>query len=158
MDRRTLLASLGAAAAGGLAGCETPGSGAASAGSLRFENDHDLPHAIRLEVTGVGTDPGVDTGAVTGTVTAPPAQRDLTATATVDPGERETYERVFTERAWYGVQFTLDGEEPANDAGRTAFHPAPPDGDTGNVLAGRVYESSEFSWVVSSTENLGSFD
>jgi hypothetical protein len=157
-DRRTVLASLGTALAGGLAGCGSVGGDSPSAGSLRFQNDHDLPHSIRIEVTGVGTEPGDDPGSVTGTVTAPPAQRGLTATTTIGPGESETYESVFTERAWYGVRFTLDGDDPENDAGRTAFNPAPAGEEAWRFLGGRVFESGDFSWGISSTENPGTFD
>lgn len=156
LSRRSLLASIGAATAGGLSGCASLSDRSAPAGSLRFVNAHELPHSIRVEVTGVGADPGEGPGAVTGDVIVPPAQRELTASTVVAPGERETYESVFTESAWYGIQFELDGELPENDAGATVFNPAA-DGEW-RILVGRIYESGELSWVVSSTDNPGNFD
>ncbi|WP_254838694.1 hypothetical protein [Natronomonas marina] len=155
-NRRSLLTSLGAVTVGGLAGCTSLLDREPPAGSLRFEND--LPHAIRFEVTGVGTEPGEEPGGVTGDVTVPPAQRELTASAAVDAGTGETYEGVFTEPVWYGVRFELDGEPPENDAGETAFNPAGVDGGTTEYLTGKVYESGKFSWVVSSTDDAGRFD
>ncbi|MFB6087937.1 MAG: hypothetical protein ABEJ85_05395 [Haloarculaceae archaeon] len=156
--RRSVLASLGAVAVGSIAGCNAVGSADPPAGSLRFVNDHDLPHAIRMEVTDVGDAPGDGPAAVTGDPIVPPAQRTLTASTVVDPGETQTYESVFTEPVWYAVQFTVDGREPENDAGITAFHPAPADGESGSTLTGKVYSSGEFSWVVGSTENPGPFE
>lgn len=156
--RRAVLASLGTVAAGGLAGCARPDSGDLPAGSLQFQNNHDLPHAITVAVTDVGTDTGDDPGAVTGDPIVPAAQRSLTASASVDPGGSETYERVFTEPVWYVVEFTVDGRPPREDARTTVYHPVPPGKETGRTLTGRVYESGEFSWVVSSTENRGGFD
>jgi hypothetical protein len=156
--RRAFLASLGSAAAFGLAGCSRLRSGEPPAGSLRFENDHDLPHAITVAVTDVGTDTGDDPGAVTGDPVVPPAQRSLTASASLDSGGSETYERVFTEPVWYVVEFTVDGRPPREDARATVYHPVPPGEETGRTLTGRVYKSGEFSWVVSGTENRGGFD
>ena len=156
--RRRLLASLGAAALGGLAGCSALGAGEPPAGSLRFRNDHSVPHEISLRVLDVGAEPGEGPGEVTGRSPAPRPQRRLTTTATVRPGETQTYEGVFTYADWYGVQFTVDGAEPENDAGRTAFNPAPADREYGNFLVGRVYESGGFSWVVSTTRNPGAFE
>ena len=157
MDRRRVLASVGTVTVGSLAGCGTVGEQSPPAGSLRFENDHSLPHSVRCEVTGVGTTPGEGAGDVTGTATVPAPQRDLTASTTVAPGESQTYERVFTEPVWYGVQFTLDGERPADNAGTTRFNPAAADGGTWELLVGHVYESGEFSWEVHATDDAGPF-
>lgn len=156
--RRSYLASLGAATVGGLAGCAPLGDRSPPAGSLRFDNDHTLPHAIRLEVTGVGADPGEGAGGVTGEVIAPPTQRNLTASTVVEPGETATYESVFTEDAWYGVQFWVDGDIPDDNAGMTRFNPAAADGGTWEFLTGHVYASGDFSWGVSSTDDAGDFD
>lgn len=128
------------------------------AGSLRFVNDHNLPHSIRMEVTGVGASPGDEPGEVTGDVIAPPVQRNLTASTVVDPTDDETYENVFTEPVWYGVQFLLDDETPDDDAGTTVFNPSDTDGGDWEVLTGKIYESGEFSWVISTTTNGGGFD
>jgi len=156
-SRRTLLASLGSVAVGGLAGCASLRSDRPPAGSLRFENDHDLPHAITMRVTDVGSDPGNGPDAVVGDPVVTPAQRNLTASTTVEPGERRTYEGVFTEPVWYAVAFMVDGRAPANDAGVTAFHPAPSTDERGSFLSGSVYASGDFSWVVSSTGDDGPF-
>jgi hypothetical protein len=155
-SRRALLASLCAATVGGLSGCAALSDRSPPAGTLRFVNDHDLPHSIRLAVTGVGSEPGDEPGSVTGDVIVPPEQRELTASTVVAPGERETYEGVFTEPVWYGIQFEVDGETPENDAGTTVFNPAA-DGEW-RILVGRVYESGTLSWVVSSTDNPGAFE
>jgi hypothetical protein len=156
--RRSLLAAFGALTAGGVAGCSSVSNDDPPAGSLRFRNDHDLPHDVRIRVTGVGTAPGEEPGSVTGDPTVIPSQRELRASTVVDPGETETYENVFTAEVWYGVRFTVDGEDPEHDAGRTAFHPAPEGDDPGSYLSGRIYESGEFSWVVSTTGNPGPFE
>ena len=158
LNRRALLASTGTVALGGLAGCGFLSDQSLPAGSLRFDNNHDLPHSIRLEVTDVGDVPGDEPGEVTGDVVAPPMQRNLTAATTVDPAESETYESVFTESVWYGIQFELDGEIPPDNSGTTVFNPADAAGGTWEVLTGKVYESGEFSWVVSTTDNPGQFD
>jgi hypothetical protein len=156
MNRRSFLASAGLGALGATAGCALPESTGPPAGSLRFVNEHSVPHGIAMRVTGVGSGPGDAPGAVEGDPIVPPAQRELTATAVVDPGETRTYEGVFTEPVWYGVEFSLDGTVPGN-GGAVAFHPAPQDGETAEFLTGRVYESGEFSWVVSATEDDGPF-
>lgn len=159
--RRAFLTAAGTTVMATLAGCsDLSGSDEPPAGSLRFANDHSVPHAIRLSVVDVGGAPGDDSGAVQGEPDSPvpPSLRTLTATATVDPGETTVYGDVFREPLWYAVRFDLDGERPEDGAGETAFHPAPPDRDRGNVLGGEVSMGGEFSWVVSSTGNLGRFD
>ena len=158
MDRRAVLASFGSLAIGGFAGCSTGRSERPPAGSLRFANDDDVPHSLTVRVTDVGSSPGDGPGTVEGDPTAPPAQRNLSASTTVQPDSRRTYEGVFTEPVWYAVRFTLDGRPPEDDAEVTSFHPAPSDGEPGAFLTGKVYASGEFSWVVSSTENAGPFD
>lgn len=155
-DRRTVLAAVGTAVGGGLAGCSTFSGGDAPAGSLRLDNRDDLPHLIGVRVTGVGERPG-DDGSTAGDVAVPPSQRELTASDTLSPGETETFPGVFTEPVWYAVEFAVDGEHPADGAGRTLYHPSPPDRDRGRVLGGTVYETGEFSWVVSATSDPGAF-
>lgn len=120
-------------------------------------NEHTVPHAVTMRVTDVGSEPGDDPGTVRGTPVVPPAQRDLTASTTVEPDERKTYERAFTEDVWYAVRFTVDGTEPKSD-GVTTFHPAPSEGDAGTILSGEVDRSGAFSWVVSSTGDPGPFE
>lgn len=157
-NRRTVLTALGTVTVGSLPGCAYLSDDSPPAGSLRFTNDHDLPHSIRMEVTGVGADPGEGAGEVTGDVIAPPAQRNLTAFTAVGPADTETYENVFTEPVWHGVQFLLDGEIPENTAGTTVFNPSDADGGSWEILTGKIYESGDFSWVISTTDNPGEFD
>lgn len=155
--RRSLLVTLGAAI-GSLSGCTTDQSDNPPAGSLRFVNEHTVPHSVTMRTTGVGSEPGDEPGAVRGNPIVPPAQRDLTASTTIEPDETQTYENVFTGDVWYAVRFTVDGEMPEHDGGATTFSPAPSDGESGTILSGRISSSGEFSWVISSTENSGSFD
>lgn len=120
-------------------------------------NNSDLPHSITVRVTDVGAYIGEQSNSPEGNVAVPPTQRNLTASTTVSPDDRQTYEGVFASPVWYTVQFTVDGREPANESGTVTFHPAPPDREYGNFLSGRVSESGEFSWVLTTTENAGSF-
>lgn len=156
-SRRSVLASVGAIAIGGIAGCSTSESTETPAGSLRFKNDHDVPHSITIRVTGVGSTPGDRPGDVEGEPIVPSSQRTLTASTVVDPGGTQTYEAVFTEPVWYAVKFTVDGQELSEDAGLVTFHPAPSGDERGTFLTGRVYESGTFSWVVTATDNRGPF-
>lgn len=156
-NRRSVLSSLGAIAFGGIAGCTSAEPDGPPAGSLRFKNDHDVPHSITMRVTGVGSSPGDRPGDVEGEPTVPPVQRTLTASTVVDPGVTQTYEDVFTEPVWYAVRFTVDGQALSDDAGLVTFHPAPAGDERGTFLTGRVYGSGEFSWVVTSTDNRGPF-
>ncbi|WP_135806310.1 hypothetical protein [Halorussus marinus] len=155
--RRSVLAALSSAAVVATAGCSSIRSDDPPAGSLRFVNDDDVPHTITMGVTGVGDEPGDGAGMVDGDPVVPPAQRNLTAGTSIEPGESSTYESVFTEPVWYAVRFTVDGREPENQTGVTAFRPSPTDSAAGNTLAGKIYESGEFSWIVSSTDDAGSF-
>jgi hypothetical protein len=157
MNRRSFLASAGLCVLGATAGCALPESTGPPAGSLRFANEHSVPHDIAMRVTGVGSESGDAPGAVEGDPIVPPPQRELTATAVLDPGETRTYEAVFTEPVWYGVEFGLDGAVP-DTGGAVTWHPAPAEGERGSYLAGRVSESGEFSWAVSATEDDGPFE
>ena len=156
--RRTLLASFGAVALGSVAGCASIGSERPPAGSLQFGNDHVVPHSVTMRVDDVGSEPGDRQGDVEGDPLVPPNQRRLTASTVVDPGERRTYEGVFTEPVWYGVRFTVDGDDPEESAGSVAFHPAPADGEEGTFLSGRVQASGQFTWTVHSTGDPGPFE
>ena len=157
-DRRSVLATLGSVAVAGLAGCSTGRSGEPPAGSLRFENDHDLPHSITLRVVDVGAEParGTEDGQVEGDALIPPHQRNLTASTTVEPGGARTYESVFTESVWYAVAFTMDGREPEH--GEIAYNPAPANRGAGRVLEGQVSRTGEFLWGIASTDDAGSFE
>lgn len=157
ISRRSLLASLGTIGLASLAGCSLQGDNRPPAGSLQFVNEHDLPHAISMRVTGVGAEPGDRPGAVDGEVAVPQAQRRLSAATVVQPDETQTYETIFTEDVWYGVKFTVDGEQPDDNTGVVTFNPAPDESDRRSLLRGKVYQSGEFSWEASSTENLGPF-
>lgn len=156
-NRRWFLASVGAVSIGSFAGCAMFSEQSPPAGSLRFENDHHLPHLIRLEVTDVGSEPGTGADGVTGTVTVPASQRNVTTATTVRPDSSQTFESVFTESAWYSVQFTIDGELPGDNSGTTRFNPAADDGGSDEFLTGHVYESGEFSWEVRTSDDAGSF-
>lgn len=158
IERRTYLTSLSGVAIGGLAGCPALTTQSPPAGSLRFINDSRLPHAIRVEVTDVGAEPSDGAGGVTGNVIAPPTQRTLTASSVVSPADTETFDSVFTEPVWYGIQFWLDGDIPEDNAGTTRLNPAAADGGTWEFLTGHVYESGEFSWEVHTTDNPGPFN
>ena len=162
LDRRSFLKTVGTMGIGlSVAGCSGIGStdpgDAPPPGSLSFRNRHSVPHEIGLEVLDVGTtigerEDGHDT--VTGTPDVGVPQRDLTATAVIEPGQTRTYESVFETEVWYDVRFTLDGTYPGEDSARTVFKPVRPNADTtGRVLAGRVSQGGEFSWAVSVTSN-----
>ena len=156
--RRSFLASLGTVTVASIAGCSRNGTDEPPAGSLQFENESDLPHAVSMRVMGVGTEPGDGPSEVEGDAPVPQPQRQLTASTVVQPGEKRTYETIFTEDVWYGVEFRLDGDVPGNNAGLVRFNPAPSDDERGSVLGGVVFKSGEFSWMVSSTDNPGPFD
>jgi len=146
-----------------LAGCSGIGLMDSSedlpAGSLKFDNDHTVPHEISIEVLNVGTSKGErrdghDT--ITGTPDTAVPQRNLTATTIVEPGQTQTYESVFESRVWYDVRFTLDDEYSGEDLGRTVFHPnSSSDETTGQILGGNVSDGGELSWQISTTDNLG---
>lgn len=155
MKRRALLSAVGVAGLSSLAGCSALSDDELPAGSLQFENRHDLPHVIRFSVVDVGERPGDEPGAVTGDVTVRPAQRELTAASSVAPSETQTFESVFTNSAWYSVEFAVDGRRPDHDTGRTVYNPAPADREYGMVLSGSVESDGGFTWVQSATENRG---
>lgn len=74
MNRRAVLAAVGAATLGSIAGCSLGQSEEPPTGSLRFvNNDERVSHSITMRVTDVGTEPGKGPYAVTGQTTAPPA-------------------------------------------------------------------------------------
>lgn len=152
--RRRFLGTLGAGALAGLAGCSLSPSEEPPAGSLRFENRHDVPHSITMRVTGVGTQPG-DPGSPEGDVAVRPSQRNLTSSTAVEPDTQRTYDDVFTEPVWYGIEFTVDDHTPEH-GGRVSYNPAP-ENSTGRYLTAVVYASGEFSWQISSTETAGRF-
>ncbi|WP_340102245.1 hypothetical protein [Salinibaculum salinum] len=145
------------------AGCSRLGSTDSSeslpAGSLKFHNDDTVPHEVSVEVLNVGTSMGEridghDT--VTGTPDVAVPQRDLTATAILEPGQTGTYESVFESRVLYDIRFTLDDMYPGEDLGRTVFHPNPSSNETtGQILGGNVSDGGELSWQISPTDNLG---
>jgi hypothetical protein len=157
-NRRTVLATLGTVSLGGLAGCSFRQSDEHPAGSLTFANKSDLPHSITMRVTDVGEEPGEQPYSVTGETTTRPAQRTLTASTTISPGARETYEGVFTEPVWYAIQFTADGQTPPDSSGRVVYSPAPDTDSTGRTLRGTIGSNGEFRWGISATENAGRFD
>lgn len=155
--RRRFLTGFGTTALAGLAGCAEFTSSRPPAGSLRFVNDDEVPHELRIQVIDVGSEPADDPDAVAGEVTVPRGQRELRATATVQPGEEQTYETTFTEPVWYAIEFTLDDERPGDGRGTTRFHPAPPGRDNGRFLIGRVDGAGMFGGKTVATSDLGSF-
>ncbi|WP_181686320.1 hypothetical protein [Halorhabdus salina] len=82
----------------------------------------------------------------------------MTAATTVTPGDSQTYDGIFTESAWYEIEFTLDGELLDKSLGTTRFNPAAVVGGSYEYLTGHVYESGEFSWEVRTTDTAGPFD
>lgn len=163
--RRSALKTIGLLATSGfLAGCplndttSTPEN--PPAGSLEFWNDDSVPHELSVEVLDVGSRKGErldghQTVAGTPEVEAP--QRNLTASAVVEPEQTRTYESVFQSPVWYDVRFTIDDKYPGEEFARTLFHPVPPsDETTGRTLAGYVSSDGRLSWRSSSTDDLGS--
>ncbi|ELZ11639.1 hypothetical protein C479_07241 [Halovivax asiaticus JCM 14624] len=161
MDRRTVLASIGVLWTVGIGGCSQlrPGdsTGDLPAGTLQFENRDALPHTIGFSIGDVGTD--VETTAdghdVTGETAVPHQQRRMTAASSVAPGETQTFDEIFTEPAYYLVEFTLDGTPP-DDTARAVYNPAPDGGY--NTLTGRVDSTGSFTWLVSATDDPGPVD
>jgi hypothetical protein len=121
-------------------------------------NEHDLPHAISMRVTDVGTAPSDRLDQVQGDPPVSQQQRQLSASTVTQPTETQTYKAVFTEHVYYGVEFTLDKKPFEGGAGKTVFNPTPSDTNPGEFITGKVYVSGEFSWVVCSTENSGPFE
>lgn len=155
LTRRRLLGALAGVAGAGAAGCAALGPDDPSGGSLRFVKKDAVPQVLGMRVTDVGARTGEEPGTVTGDTTAPPAQRTLTARASVDPGASPTYEAVFTSPVWYAVEFSVDGRTP--ETGTTAFTPAPTDGGPGRYLAGRVSAAGDLTWTVGSAGGPGPF-
>lgn len=159
MNRRAVLAAVGMASLGSIAGCSFGQSDEPPTGSLRFVNDDkSVPHSITMRVTDVGTEPGEGPYSVRGQTTAPPAQRTLTASTTLEPGANETYPSVFTEPVWYAITFRGDGEPPVDEAGRVVYSPVPDDEPIGRTLTGTIGSGGDFRWGISATENAGTFD
>lgn len=156
--RRRLLAGLGATSLVGLAGCPSVSASGPPAGSLRFVNDHHLPHVITCTVTDVGEARGEDPNTVTGEPNIPPAQRTLTASASIPPGEERTYEGVFTHALWYAVAFSMDGNDPPEESGRVTYHPAPENADDGRYLSGKVDSAGNLGWLITTTRDMGPFE
>ncbi|WP_435348701.1 hypothetical protein [Haloarchaeobius sp. HRN-SO-5] len=152
VSRRRLLATVGSVAIGSLAGCSALSSEGADApaGSLKFVNEHTLPHSVGLRVTGVGpVDDGGDHPPV------PPSQRSLSATAALDAGETRTYDEVFTEPVRYEVAFTLDGRRPESGSESTMrFTPFPSDSVEDRSLRLVVGESGQLLWFEAAADAL----
>ncbi len=157
MKRRTVLGSVGSVALAGLAGCTESKSEAPPAGSLRFVNESSTPRIIRMHVTDVGSESGTGPGTVSGNPNVRPAQRNLTAATTIEPGETQTYESVFTTPNWYAIRFTVSGQKLDDAQALTSFHPAPNNGEKGTFLSGRISNSGEFAWTVTATGDSGPF-
>jgi len=159
MNRRAVLAAVSTASLGSIAGCSLDQSDEPPAGSLRFVNNNETaPHSFTMRVKDVGTAPGEETYAVTGQTTVSPAQQNLTASATLEPGSSVTYDSVFTEPAWYAIEFTVDDQPPADEGGHVVYSPVPDDEPIGRMLTGKVGSNGGFWWTISATENAGTFD
>ena len=159
MNRRAVLAAVGTASLGSIAGCSLNQSGEPPTGSLSFvNNDETVQHSITMRVSDVGTEPGDETYSVTGQTTVSQAQQNLTASTTLEPGGNETYDSVFIEPAWYAIEFTVDDQPPADEAGHVVYSPVPDDEPIGRILIGKVGSNGDFWWTISATKNAGTFD
>jgi hypothetical protein len=154
--RRDLITSLGTVGLVSLAGCSTFGSEDIPAGSLQFVNEDVLSHEFTMQVTNVGTEYDQEAGQVVGDPAVPRALRERRTTAILAAGSTRTYEDIFTEPIWYTIQFTVDGEVP-DPGGQVSVHPAPNGDDRGTYVGAKVFEYGEFTWVVTATDNPGSF-
>jgi hypothetical protein len=159
MNRRAVLAAVATASLGSIAGCSLDQSDEPPTGSLRFvNNDETVPHSITIRVTDVGTALGDETYSVTGQTTVSPAQQDLTASATLEPGGSETYDSVFLEPVWYAIEFMVDDQPPVDEGGHVVYSPVPDDEPIGRMLTAKVGSNGDFWWSISATENAGTFD
>ncbi|TMT77889.1 hypothetical protein E2L06_17930 [Haloterrigena sp. H1] len=158
MNRRTLLTTLGVLSVSGFAGCSQFRNDDAPAGSLQFENRDNFPHNIGISLIDIGaeSETTADGYTVSGNVTVPPQQRTLTATSSMDPGETQTFENIFTESVYYLVEFTLDSTTPGENS-RVPFNPSPSEREYYTV-AGVVDSFGEISRVVRATDNPGMFE
>jgi len=128
------------------------------AGSLKFDNDHTVPHEISIEVLNVGTSKGErrdghDT--VTGTPdTAVPNEISLRQLS-LNPDKH----RPMNPCSSHESGMTFDSHSTTStreDLGRTVFHPnSSSDETTGQILGGNVSDGGELSWQISTTDNLG---
>jgi hypothetical protein len=157
-SRRAVLAAASTAFAASVAGCGQSGSDDPPAGTVRFVNRDDVPHDLRIAVTGIGTEPGDDQGSVSGDPEGVPGDQTFTATASLDPESTEEYESVFDVAVWHAVEFTVDGRPLNEDRGRVAFNPMPDGRERGRVLEGTVSTAGEIGWAVAATDNPGAFD
>ena len=156
-SRRAYLAAGGTTLAVALAGCGTADTQDPPAGSLRFENRHNLPHQISIAVTGAGAERGEERGTVTGEPEGLLGQPSFTATTVLDPETDRMYEDVFTAAVYYAVRHTVDGDVPEHSPARIAFNPAPPDRDRGSILGVEITQDGAFGWTILSTDNPGPF-
>ncbi|OYR51300.1 MULTISPECIES: hypothetical protein [unclassified Halorubrum] len=158
-NRRAVLAAVGAASLGSIAGCSSRQSDEPPTGSLRvINNDETVPHSITMHVTDVGTALGEEPYSVIGETSASSAQRNLSASTTLEPGGIETYGSVFSEPVWYAIEFTVDERPPDDEAGHVVYSPIPDDEPIGRMLTGKVGSASDFWWTISATENAGTFN
>jgi len=149
--RRQILGATGTAALGALAGCSLRDSDP-PAGTLTLQNDDSVPHTLWMRVTGVGSQRGEGRDLVAGDPTVEPAQRTLSASASLDAGEGVTSTRAFTEPVWYAVEYGL-ADGPAGESHTLAFAPVPPASDDGRTLRLSVSAAGETRWTISSTAN-----
>ncbi|GAA0645699.1 hypothetical protein [Salarchaeum japonicum] len=147
-SRRRFLATVGVGLTGSVAGC-TSGDDDYPAGTLRFANNHDLPHSLSLRVTDVGARPTDMNRSVDGYASVPPSQRNITTATTLQPGDEQTYRSVFTEPAWYAIEFSLDGRVLDGSRGHLAFNPIPNEAsEETRYLTASVTNAGEFSWGI----------
>lgn len=159
MRRRALLSSLSVLGVTTLAGCSANSDDELPAGSLQFINRHDLPRHIALTVRDAGTDLAssgeYDEGKrVTGEGSVRPQRVGTTTSTSLDPEETKSFENIFTEPAWYDVEFAFDG---STENGRTAYHPSPPGRDGGRILSGVIGKSGAVTWQIAATQNTAAF-
>ncbi|WP_170830605.1 hypothetical protein [Halogranum gelatinilyticum] len=148
-SRRAFMSSISLGSIAGLAGCsafdETPDQG-----SIRLVNDQVVPHEISLQVVDVGSRQGNAPGEVAGSVNVVAAQRNLSLTVVLPPGETKTYSDVFTEPVWYAIQFEMDDNEPVRADPRMAYNPSNSVGDcnSGSFVEVSVSDDGNFWWEV----------
>lgn len=118
LSRRGFVAITGTSLVGTLAGCSyaTENEDNYPAGSVRFLNEHHLPHTIGLRVTDiVPLDSNEDLS------TDASSQEGLSSTVALDVGEKRTYAEVFTEPVQYDITLTLDGGAERSEMQFTPF-------------------------------------
>lgn len=163
MKRRALLSSLGVCGISCLAGCSATATEEPPTGSVRFSNQHDLPHVVGFTITDIGTETArsSESSVVTGDtrLSLPIHKQDLTTSVSIAPSETVLYPDIFSKQAqkpiYYAVEFTVDGSVP-KEGGRIPYSPAPTT-DERYILSVDITESGSLSPEIVRTTNEGGF-